>query len=225
MTEGPNYQTAWEALSKPLSWMHDSDQLKSYWGWNLADIANDLIDKAYPGLRSGNALSPAALATQPATSQPEETWMNDSRSLDAGLPATSQEGEGTGWGAWNPDSGEEYTSNHPFESGECVEAERIRRSTPQEDTLWQGMQEQFMRAEALTAALAATPTPLTLSEDLREALRAWEPEGDDRVRPLLLAEADRRDALEYNVTDANHVISFLLHRLDAAIARAQVKAS
>jgi len=52
---------------------------------------------------------------------------------------------------------------------------------------------------------------------LREALMAWEPDGDDRVRPLLLAEADRRDALEYNLTDANHVIAFLLHRLDASL--------
>lgn len=77
-------------------------------------------------------------------------------------PATLQEGEGTGWVAWNPDSGEEYTPNHPIDSGECVEAERIRRSTPQEDTLWQGMQEQFMRAEALAASHAAI-----LSEDLR----------------------------------------------------------
>jgi hypothetical protein len=49
----PNFKTAWEAISKPLSWMHDSDRLKAYWGWNLADIANDLIDRAYPGLRSG----------------------------------------------------------------------------------------------------------------------------------------------------------------------------
>ncbi len=49
----PNFKTAWEALSKPLSWMHESDRLKAYWGWNLADIANDLIDRAYPGLRSG----------------------------------------------------------------------------------------------------------------------------------------------------------------------------
>jgi hypothetical protein len=62
-----------------------------------------------------------------------------------------------------------------------------------------------------------TPNP-NPSPELIEALKAWQPEGDDRVRPLLLAEADRRDAVEYNVTDANHVIAFLLARLDAALS-------
>jgi len=33
------------------------------------------------------AVKPYVPATQPATSQPEETWMNDPRSLDAGLPS------------------------------------------------------------------------------------------------------------------------------------------
>ncbi|KQM65768.1 hypothetical protein ASE75_05930 [Sphingomonas sp. Leaf17] len=83
---------------------------------------------------------------------------------DAGpVHATDRAGVGTGWVAWNPDSGEEYTPDHPVDSGECVEAERIRRSTPQEDTLWQAMQEQFTRAEALAAALAATQ-PATAQE-------------------------------------------------------------
>ena len=53
MTHEPDLKAAWEALSQPLSWMHESDRLQAYWGWNLADIANDLIDRAYPGLRSG----------------------------------------------------------------------------------------------------------------------------------------------------------------------------
>lgn len=47
----PDYRSAWEALSGPLSWMHDSNQLSAYLGWNLADVANDLIDRAYPNLR------------------------------------------------------------------------------------------------------------------------------------------------------------------------------
>ena len=58
-TNEADYKSAWEALSQPLSWMHDSARLKAYWGWNLADIANDLIDKAYPGLRPDNAVGTA----------------------------------------------------------------------------------------------------------------------------------------------------------------------
>ena len=54
----PNYKTAWAALSGLLLWMHESDRLKAYWGWNLADIANDLIDRAYPGLRTGKIPAP-----------------------------------------------------------------------------------------------------------------------------------------------------------------------
>jgi len=47
----PDFEPGWRALSEPLSWMHECEGLKAYWGWNLADIANDLIDRAYPGLR------------------------------------------------------------------------------------------------------------------------------------------------------------------------------
>lgn len=46
------YRTAWEALFGPLTWMQHSDQLTAYAGWGLSEIANDLIDRAYPGLRS-----------------------------------------------------------------------------------------------------------------------------------------------------------------------------
>ena len=59
MTHEPDFKSAWEALSQPLSWMHESDRLKAYWGWNLADIANDLIDRAYPGLRSSKIVGTA----------------------------------------------------------------------------------------------------------------------------------------------------------------------
>lgn len=45
------YKASWHILGEPLMWMHDNPKLKAYWGWNLADIANDLIDRAYPGLR------------------------------------------------------------------------------------------------------------------------------------------------------------------------------
>ncbi len=64
---------------------------------------------------------------------------------------------GEGFVFWNPDSGEEYSPNHPVESGECEDAERIRSSTEQEDTLWNAMQSEFARAEAAEAALSPAP--------------------------------------------------------------------
>lgn len=54
--------------------------------------------------------------------------------------------DGGGWVFWNPDSGEEYYTDHPVESGVCNDAERIRRSTLQEDALYRGMQEWFDKA-------------------------------------------------------------------------------
>jgi len=52
--------------------------------------------------------------------------------------------------------------------------------------------------------------------DAREtALKAWAPQPDDRVRPLLLTEAGRREATRWNYDDAENVIAFLLSRLDA----------
>ena len=55
VSQDMRYKPAWDAISKPLSWMHDCKGLRGYWGINLADVANDLIDKAYPGLRDGTS--------------------------------------------------------------------------------------------------------------------------------------------------------------------------
>ncbi len=51
----PDYEAAFRSLLEPLSWMRRHKRLSAYLGWNLADIANDLIDGAYPGLRDGAA--------------------------------------------------------------------------------------------------------------------------------------------------------------------------
>jgi hypothetical protein len=75
--------------------------------------------------------------------------------------------DGKGWVFWNPDSGEEYNPNHPVESGECDDAENIRKSTSTEDALWAGMQEEFKRANKAEAGLSA---PTGDSGALREAL-------------------------------------------------------
>lgn len=48
------YEKAWRELHDKLDWMQGNKALPvRYLGWNLADIANDLIDRAYPGLRDG----------------------------------------------------------------------------------------------------------------------------------------------------------------------------
>ena len=68
----------------------------------------------------------------------------------------AQSEAGTGWVFWNPDAGEEYAPNHPVESGECCDAQRMRPSTPQEDVLWQAFQGEFERAHALETAFPAS---------------------------------------------------------------------
>ena len=50
-----DYEPAWREMHDALSWMQESRALNRYLGWNFAHIANDLIDKAYPGLRDGKA--------------------------------------------------------------------------------------------------------------------------------------------------------------------------
>jgi hypothetical protein len=52
--------------------------------------------------------------------------------------------------------------------------------------------------------------------DLQRELAGWAPYEDDRTRALLLVEASRRDATDWNYEDAQNVIAFLLDRLDAA---------
>ena len=50
-TREEQYREAWLALSEPLAWMQEGVLKHSpYWGWNLAEIANDLIRLAYPML-------------------------------------------------------------------------------------------------------------------------------------------------------------------------------
>jgi len=58
-------------------------------------------------------------------------------------------------------------------------------------------------------------------EDLLANREAWKPSHDDRIEPLLLAEAARRDAACWNYEDAETVIAFLLSRLDATYTRPQ----
>lgn len=52
--------------------------------------------------------------------------------------------------------------------------------------------------------------------DLQRELASWAPYEDDRTQPLLLVEAGRRDARDWNYEDAQNVIAFLLDRLDAS---------
>jgi len=94
VTPTPDYHAAWAALSVPLSWMHDNPRLKSYWGWNLADIAVDLIDKAYPGLRSGEIVGTTE-ETVNAVINPVDmliAWARDNQARPDNHPG------GSGWG-------------------------------------------------------------------------------------------------------------------------------
>lgn len=47
----PDFETAWRQLSDQLEWIQTNPELKAYWGWNLAAVANDLIRRAYPHLK------------------------------------------------------------------------------------------------------------------------------------------------------------------------------
>lgn len=50
----PDYEPAWRELHEALAWMQGNRALTGrYLGRNFAAIANDLIDRAYPGLREG----------------------------------------------------------------------------------------------------------------------------------------------------------------------------
>ena len=76
--------------------------------------------------------------------------------------------DGSGWVFWNPDSGEEYYPDHPVESGVCEDAERIRRSTSQEDVLWTAMQGYFTTLSSAQAQIER------LTRERDEANAGWE---------------------------------------------------
>ena len=54
---------------------------------------------------------------------------------------------GDGWVYFNPDCGEEYSRNHPINSGEVPAATHIRPATEMEDVLDKSVQNWFRRAE------------------------------------------------------------------------------
>lgn len=92
--------------------------------------------------------------------------------------------DGKGWVFWNPDSGEEYSANHPVDSGECEDAENIRRSTGQEDVLWQALQAQPVLRAAPAGDVEGDPTQRGYIEVIKvEKLllaklgREWAPSG------------------------------------------------
>ncbi len=83
-------------------------------------------------------------------------------------------GDGAGWVYWNPDSGEEYHPDHPVEAGQCEDAERIRRSTRQEDTLWTALQAEAaprMAELSKQAMRAHSPSPGVEKTGERESVK------------------------------------------------------
>lgn len=46
----PDFEPAWRELHDALSWIQFHKGLPGYLGWNFADVANDLIRRAYPDL-------------------------------------------------------------------------------------------------------------------------------------------------------------------------------
>lgn len=61
--------------------------------------------------------------------------------------------DGTGFVFFNPDTGEEYAEDHPVKSGECIDAQHIRRSTNMEDALWGDLQARFQETLRLKKEL------------------------------------------------------------------------
>jgi hypothetical protein len=84
------------------------------------------------------------------------------------------EGGKHGWVYFNPDSGEEYSPNHPIDSGEYVDAEDVRPATAQEEHLYGLWQREFQRAEdlALSPAEGNVGELMGLIERLNPAVRA-----------------------------------------------------
>jgi len=62
---------------------------------------------------------------------------------------------GVGYVFHNPDTGEEYSRNHPIHSGEVPDATGIRRSTPMEDALHDAYRSEWDEAHIARAELAA----------------------------------------------------------------------
>jgi hypothetical protein len=105
--------------------------------------------------------------------------------------APHEAGGGAGWVYHNEDTGEEYASNHPVESGEVPDATRIRRSTEMEDHLYAEYQR-----------LSSAPSPTAPANDglgVREAVQdkrklagviacAMQPGRDLHLNPLYLGD-------------------------------------
>lgn len=86
---------------------------------------------------------------------------------------------GEGWVYWSPDTGEEFASQHPVESGEVPDATHIRQATEMEASLNAGLQYWFSLATRLEAE--------------NKELRA---QHERRLAPLMAANAARKAAAQ-----------------------------
>lgn len=133
-------------------------------------------------------------------SEDEDAWSIEPFAALTARPDDGQGEVGIGFVYWNPDAGQEYAPNHPIDSGECVDAEHIRPSSLQEDTLWQAFQGEFERAHALETALAKR-TPATGGSDREDAdefetVEAWE--HADQLQLSLLYNHGAHDRPQFN---------------------------
>lgn len=86
----------------------------------------------------------------------------------------------------NPDTGEEYSPNHPLMSGECDDAENIRFATAQEQTLWNALQERFQQVEDLKhapPASAGSEGDERLRKEAEGIIDMWIEEEDEGQEP------------------------------------------
>jgi hypothetical protein len=127
---------------------------------------------------------------------------------------------GGGWVFWNPDSGEEYAPNHPIKSGEAPDAERIRRSTAQEDVLWQAFQAEAERAHALSKPIsdsleeiAALIARGVMSDSLGHPVEEC---SADSMGAQMIREGIRRYAASMPSTDQERLVTELVEALEDA---------
>lgn len=111
-------------------------------------------------------------------------------SLLESLSSQSGHLSGDGYVFLNPDTGVEYSRNHPVQSGECDDAEDVRRSTHFEDGLARQLH-----------ALTATNATLT--------------EGCNSARADHIAASQRADAAESRATAAEGRVALLEEALTA----------
>lgn len=177
-------------LRQPEGWQPTRDQLRPFAARaasHFMDLSGDcpaativegVLDTMLNDWASASQVSPQE-AAKAVGAFGDWQFISEARSNPAKTPTpasavASEAGEDDyGWVFDNPDAGEQYSFNHPTDSGECDDASNIRKATFTEKWVYDAFQEEFQKSEQLRKQLEEAQKGTPVAWQVQDADASW----------------------------------------------------